>query len=180
MRVAKIAAFGAITGGLSAFSHAVAGGMLGGVHLLVITAFSALAFAALQRWMNRPIVLVAALLSLQLVAHVWLEAVHPHQHGGASLGGHAHGVAGAIEHALTPGMLMMWSHFAAVIAAVLVYVVARPLVGLLSFCFTSAPQVASTPVAAPIQPALPEAWLPVVQQHFLTPVISRRGPPVCV
>jgi hypothetical protein len=148
-------------------------------HLAAISIVSAGVFALLHRWMRAPVVLVSALLGLQLCAHVWLEMVHPHAHMAASnAAGHADGVNGAIAHALTPGMMMMWAHFAAVTAGVALYSVARPLMNLVAYVVARLRSPRPVPVAMRLVPApvfvggLPQSL------RGLTYSTPRRGPPV--
>lgn len=129
--------------------------------------------------MRKPVVLVAALLGLQLGAHMWLEAVHPHAHvaaaGGAS---HSHGVSGAIAHALTPGMIMMWAHFAAVIAAVTLLGLMRPLLHALAYVVAQLHAIRLVPIVSqyPLRPVC--IGLPTLSLRGLTRTTPRRGPPI--
>lgn len=125
-RIVASSILGASAGALSAFSHGVAGGMVGLGPLLVIMVGSAVAFAALPRRWRGLGGTVVLLLGLQLLAHLWLEMAHPHGHG-AVVEESAHGITGAITHALTPGMLMMWAHLLAVVAGAALIVCLRPL-----------------------------------------------------
>jgi hypothetical protein len=174
---------GALAGALSAFSHGVAGGPVGLVPLLVIVVVSGIAFAVLPRRMRGPGGIVSLLIAIQLVAHLWLEAVHPHQHGG-SAGSQAHGshgIAGAIEHALTPGMLMMWSHLVAVIVGAILILAIRPLLesllGHVASWLTPATGLVSAPTFATTS-----SWTSArsCRLTMLTHIIEGRGPPVAV
>ncbi|MFY9331338.1 MAG: hypothetical protein WAO41_06630 [Candidatus Nanopelagicales bacterium] len=178
-RVAAAAAFGALAGSLSAFSHAVGGGTLSMFHLAAISIVSAGVFVLLHRWMRAPVVLVSALLGLQLGAHVWLEMAHPHAHMAASnAAGHAYGLDGAIAHALTPGMMMMWAHFAAVIAGVALYSVTRPLMNFLAYAVTRLRSPRLVPVAMRLVRV--PVFIGGLPQSLrgLTYSTPRRGPPV--
>lgn len=177
-RVVASLILGGLAGALSAFSHGVAGGPVGLVPLIVIVVVSAIAFAMLPRRMRGLGGVIALLLAIQLAAHLWLEAVHPHQHGG-SAGSHAHGLAGAIEHALTPGMLMMWAHLLAVIVGAILIVAIRPLLesllGHVASWLTPANRLVSAPTFATRSPwASPRSC----RLTLLTHIIEGRGPPV--
>lgn len=177
-RVVASLILGGLAGALSAFSHGVAGGPVGLGPLLVIIVASGVAFAALPRRMRGVSGIVTVLLLIQLAAHLWLEAVHPHHHGPAG-GSHAHGIAGAIEHALTPGMLMMWMHFLAVIVGAVLIFAVRPLLesilGHAASWFNPEPRIIRVPTFATRRPwSPPRTCRPLVLAH----IIEGRGPPV--
>ncbi len=174
-RVVASLLLGGLAGALSAFSHGVAGGPVGLIPLLVIVVVSAIAFAVLPRRMRGLGGIVSVLIAIQLVAHLGLEMVHPHQHGTA----HAHGFAGAIQHALTPGMLMMWAHLLAVIFGAILILAIRPLLesllGHIASWLTPANGLVSVPTFA-----TRSSWTSPrsCRLTFLTHVIEGRGPPV--
>ncbi len=177
-RVVASLLLGGLAGALSAFSHGVAGGPVGLVPLLVIIVVSGIAFAVLPRRMRGLGGIVSLLIAIQLVAHLGLEIVHPHQHGGPA-GSHAHGLAGAIEHALTPGMLMMWAHLLAVIVGAILIVAIRPLLesllGHVASWLAPVNGLVSVPTFATRRPwSPPLTCRPVVLTH----IIEGRGPPV--
>jgi hypothetical protein len=168
---------GAGAGALTAFSHGVAGGAVGVGPLLAVVGVAAVVFAVLPRRLRGLGGLVSVLLVLQLLAHVWLESVHPHAHGGST--SHAHGISGAIAHALTPGMLMMWAHLLAVVVGAAAIVALRPL---LEAAIDAISGWWSLPV--PSRPAPPRVrWSPTTPASTRRPVLlayvmAERGPPV--
>lgn len=176
-RTVASAILGGLAGALSAFSHALAGGALGWSHLLVITAVSALIFAILPRRMRGLGATVVVLIALQFVAHLWLEVVHPHHHGAAAA--HAHGLAGAIEHALSPGMVMMWAHLLSVVIAAALIVVVRPLLETLlsRIGAWAAPTPQWLPIPRPPGGVIESSYSPH-RDLLLAHTIEGRGPPV--
>lgn len=177
-RIVASSILGASAGALSAFSHAVAGGAVGLGPLLVIMLGSAVAFAVLPQRLRAMTGVVTLLLVLQLVAHLWLEMAHPHGHG-AMAQEPAHGIAGAITHALTPGMLMMWAHLLAVVAGAALIVCLRPL---LERLLARASRWWTQPFDTPV--IRRKSWSPAfsalrsVRSTLLAHVIEGRGPPV--
>jgi hypothetical protein len=169
---------GGMAGALSAFSHGVAGGPVGLGPLLIITIASGVAFAGLPRRLRGVGGIVALLLVIQLAAHMWLEAVHPHHHGVVG-GSPAHGITGAIEHALTPAMLMMWMHFLAVIIGAVLILAVRPLLetilGHVASWLNPEPGIIRIPTFATTRP-----WSPpgTCRRVVLAHIIEGRGPPV--
>lgn len=177
-RILASLVLGGIAGALSAFSHGVAGGPVSLGPLLIIALASGVAFAALPRRLRGVGGVVALLLVIQLAAHLWLEALHPHHHGAVG-GSHAHGIAGAIEHALTPEMLMMWMHLLAVIIGAVLILAVRALLetilGHVASWFSPTPGIVRVPVCATRRPSSPPGRLrPIVLAH----IIEGRGPPV--
>lgn len=177
-RIAASAILGGFAGALSAFSHGVAGGAVGLIPLSIIVAISALIFAVLPRRLRGVSGTIAVLIGIQLLAHLWLEAVHPHHP--AIAGGHmsSHGLAGAIAHALTPAMVMMWAHLFAVVAGGVLILALRPLMETLLEAVTSwlSPRRARSGVPAL---SLPSSWSSPRNGRplLLTHIIEGRGPP---
>lgn len=182
-RIVTSLVLGGLAGALSAFSHGVAGGSVAAGPLLTIIAASGLAFVALPRRLRGLTGIVSLLIAIQFAAHLWLEVADPHQHGAphvtASGESQAPGLAGAIEHALTPGMLMMWAHLLAVIVGAILILALRPLLetllGHAATWFT--PLVV---MGSPVYPAAATAWLQPRngRPELLAHTIEGRGPPV--
>lgn len=188
-RVITAAAAGAGAGALAAASHAVAGGAISLSATLTISSVSAVLFvlfsvmttrwSVTQRWST----VVTGVVAVQLLAHVWLESVHPHHGATAS---HAHGVSGMIAHFFEPAMIMFGAHLVGFLVTVAVIKFAQPLCdSLLPVLFEWARGVFHAPY---VTSANSDRLAPV---YFNSGVISatdldlrsplrRRGPPVVV
>lgn len=174
-RVAASLILGGLAGALSVFSHAAAGGAVHPGPVLLIVAGSAVAFAAAPARMRGLGGTVGLLIAVQMGAHLWLETVNSH-HGTQS---HGHGVAGAIEHALSPGMLMMWTHLAAVIVGAVFITVVRPL--LETMLARAAIGLIAWPVPAEAPRcirSLSQTSAHAMRSFLLAHSIEGRGPPV--
>ncbi len=123
-RVIAAAAAGAGAGVLAAASHAAAGGTVSMSATLSISSVTATLFVLFSFFTNKWSAVVAGVVAVQLLAHVWLESVHPH-HGATSL--HSHGLSGMIAHFFEPAMMMFGAHLLGFLITVAVIVCAKPL-----------------------------------------------------
>jgi L-aminopeptidase/D-esterase-like protein len=123
-RVIASGAVGAGAGLLASLSHAVAGGSMSIAATATISGAAAVLFVIASFFTHRLSAVVAGVVAVQLLAHVWLESVHPH-HGAAS--SHAHGLSGMLAHFFEPAMIMFGAHLVGFLVTVAVIACAKPL-----------------------------------------------------
>lgn len=186
------AALAALSGALAAGSHAAAGGAAPGLAVLLMVVVLVPIMAALLALTTSLLALTGVLIGLQVGAHVWLGALHPH--AGAPAGrapvldhaAHASGASASGGAGHAPGILetviggtqgpMLWAHVAAIVATVAFWGLMRPLADALVRLLA--------PVGAPHPPPRRPRVLGVVRDarrvsvQILSGVLDRRGPPV--
>jgi hypothetical protein len=123
-RVIAASAVGAGAGVLASLSHAVAGGSMSIAATITISSAAAVLFVIASFFTHRLSAVVVGVVAVQLLAHVWLESVHPH-HGTAS--SHSHGLSGMLAHFFEPGMIMFGAHLLGFLATVALIAFAKPL-----------------------------------------------------